>query len=326
MKKGVLALLIVASMALATGCGSADSGSYSTESVGSSAKSSFMAESAEGWLDNEADYELADEAMEAPSASGQSETTDLDGYDLSRKIIYTSNIGIESKKFDEDVKTVKGLISSNGGYIQSSSQYGSEEYGNRDCHFTVRIPSKNYDAFMNAVGSVGSMTSKHEDVEDITSEYVDVQARLKSLDTKMERLRELEAKAETVEELLQIEDRINDVQYQIESYTAQKRVYDDQVDYSTVDIDIQEVVTYTEIKADTAWNRFAEAIEDSTHGFIEFLQNFVITIIYIFPYLIILIVILVIVKKVRKKKGKGSIFKRKKKNQEKAVTPENKTE
>ena len=318
-RRGFLALLIVATMTLTTACGDSDSASYGTESVGNSAKS-FMADSEEGWSDNSASLELADEAVEAPTPSSQSEV-DLEGYDLSRKIVYSSSIGIESKKFDEDVKTIKGLISSNGGYVENSSQYGSAENGDRDCRFTVRVPSKNYDAFMNAVGSVGSMTSKYENVDDITSEYVDVQARLKSLDTKMERLRELEEKAETVEELLQIEDRINDVQYQIESYTAQKRVYDDKVDYSTVEIDINEVATFTEVKADTFWNRFTEAIADSFASFMAFLQGFVIALVYILPYLIVVGVVALIVLLCNRKKLAEHRKIRKQKKTGKPVTP-----
>jgi TolA-binding protein len=164
---------------------------------------------------------------------------------------------------------------------------------------------------MNSVGEVGSLASKSESVDDITSSYVDVQARLKSLNTKLERLQELEEQADNIEDLLSIEDRINEVQYQIESYTAQKKAYDDQIDYSTVSIDITEVSTYSEVKADTAWNRFVEAFSGSFSGFVAFIQAFVIAIIYLLPYLILIAIILCIIFFVRKKKGKGFSFKKK---------------
>ena len=317
MKKRLLALLVIGVMTLAVGCGSSDS-SYEGASSSSFATEEFAAD---GWDSGTSDYKLAENATaEAPRAESEVGEASEAGYDLSRKIVYTSSIGIESKKFDEDVAAVKGLISSNGGYIESSSQYGSEEYSSRDARLTARIPAKKYDEFMNAVGSIGSMTSKYEDVDDITASYVDVQARLKSLNTKLERLQELEQKAETVEELLSIEDRINDVQYQIESYTAQKRVYDDQVDYSTVDITVTEVATFTEIKKDTAWNRFVEAFQGSCSGFIAFLQTLVIVIIYLLPYAILVGIVLFAVGKIRKKKGKGSLFKFKKKHKDTEVS------
>ncbi len=306
----IIVCLLMGTMILATACGNSYSDNY--DAAATSASYYSESESSDGWADAD-DYTLAkNSATESVEMEAQ-EPSDLEGYDTSRKIVYTSSIGIESKKFDEDVSSIRELVTSNGGYIESSSQYGSEEYVNRDAYFTARIPADKYDNFMNTVGTVGSMTSKYENVDDITSSYVDVQARLNSLNNKLERLQELEQKAENVEDLLSIEDRINEVQYQIESYTAQKRVYDDQINYSTVDISVTEVATYTEVKADTAWNRFVEAFQGSCSGFIAFLQGLVVAIIYLFPYAIIVIIVLLIIKRIRFKKGKLGIFKFKKK-------------
>ncbi len=193
-------------------------------------------------------------------------------------------------------------MQANGGYYESSSVSGNAEYGGRYASYSARIPANKYQGFMDSLGGIGSVTSCDENVDDITSQYVDVQARLKSLRTKLARLEELEAQAETVEDLLAIEDRINDVQYDLENYTAQLRLYDDKVDYCTVTINVNEVVTYSEVKKDTAWNRFAEAFEDSFDSFVAFLQGLVVALIYILPYAIIAAVILIIVLLITKKK------------------------
>ena len=65
---------------------------------------------------------------------------------------------------------------------------------------------------------------------------------------------------------------------------------------------MNEVVTYSEVKKDTAWNRFAEAFEDSFDSFVAFLQGLVVALIYILPYAIIAAVILIIVLLITKKK------------------------
>ncbi|MCR4831000.1 MAG: DUF4349 domain-containing protein [Pseudobutyrivibrio sp.] len=313
MRKGLLSLLIVAVMAFTMACGQTDSGSESamTEASGRESK---MANAALGLTEIDSasyDADIAEESAVDASDSGDfsNSGSDIQSYDTERKIVYSSYISIESKKFDEDVATIKQLVSSNGGYFESTSQYGNKEYGNRSADFAARIPADKYDAFMNSVGDVGSLQSKNESIDDVTSSYVDVQARLKSLNTKLERLQELEADAENVTELLEIEDRINDVQYEIENYTAQKKVYDDQVDYSRVDINVAEVATYSEVKADTAWNRFADAFQNSLVAFLAFIQGFIIAIIYLLPYLIILAIVLFIIFRVKKKKGGRKLFK-----------------
>lgn len=306
MRKRLLALVVVGMMLFATACGGADS-SGTTEFAATESKSSGYDSFG---LTDSGDYEAYEETGYS-SESDSEVDVDLEEYDTSRKLIYTSYISLESKSFDDDVAAIKDLVTSNGGYFESTSSYGNEEYGSRSASFTARIPSDKYEAFMNSVGEVGSLASKSESVDDITSSYVDVQARLKSLNTKLERLQELEEQAENLEDLLEIEDRINEVQYQIESYTAQKKAYDDQIDYSTVSIDITEVATYSEVKADTAWNRFVEAFSSSFAGFVAFIQAFVIAIIYLLPYLILIAIILCIIFFVRKKKGKGFSFKKK---------------
>lgn len=309
MKRRLLVVIIFSMVLATTACGGA-SGADSTGTY-EGATNSFMAKEAAGFEEDAA--ESYDMDVDATTDEG-GEEVDLSGYDTSRKLVYNSNISLESKKFDEDVAKIKELVSEKGGYLESNSTYGNAEYGGRSASMLARIPADKYQEFMSSAGDVGALTSKSENVEDITSSYVDVQARLKSLNTKLERLQELEAQADNLTDLLEIEDRINDVQYQIESYTAQKKTYDDKIDYSTVTIDINEVVTYSEVKADNAWNRFKEAFGDSFAGFVAFLQGLVIAIIYMLPYIIIIALVLFIIIKVRKKKGKAPFFKRKKKD------------
>jgi len=301
MKKKLLSAVLVLIFSFnLVACGQAVSDTYDS----SYASLGFAEDSVgkEGAYITEDSYDYGMEATQEVSTANELADTDLEGYDFGQKIVYSSDISLESKNYDDDIAAVRQLVSSNRGYFSSTSESGNVEYGNRFASFTARVPSENYDTFMTSVGDVGSLTYKSEYVDDITSEYVDVQARLQSLNTKLERLQELEANAADVTELLEIEDRINEVQYEIESYTAQMKVYDSQVEYSTITISVSEVVTYTEPKADTLLNRIAEAFSDSFSGFISFLQNLLINIIYLLPYLIIIIVIIVIIIVARRKK------------------------
>ena len=55
-----------------------------------------------------------------------------------------------------------------------------------------------------------------------------------------------------LETLLAIQNQLTEVQYQIESYTAQQRTYDDLISYSTVDVTVEEVKQITEKTVETA--------------------------------------------------------------------------
>ncbi len=311
-KRGLIVLLAIATLAF-TGCGdSSESESYNSTEAYSTGEyysyfddvysdgfdylpsESFSEKSASStYGDTQDDYELDE--------SSDDNVTDEDDFDLDtevtadRKLIYESDIDIETKAFDDDVASIKNLVTEYNGYLESTSVSGSKDQGSRSAYFTARIPADNYSGFINSAGSIGSVTYLDENVDDITSDYVDVQARLSSLNTKLERLKELEQNAETVDDLLEIEDRIDDVQYLIESYTAQLKTFDNKVSYCTVDISISEVVTYTEIKKDTFGTRAAAAILDSLDSFIVVIEGVLIGLIYVLPYIVVVLIIVLIV-------------------------------
>lgn len=311
----VIALAVAVIMSVA-GCGEATDSNYTSEYTVDDYDSSHDSYDASGFDTSDNSYAeeseaLGDAVTEGDSAELAEESGDTtnetealvedEDTTTERKVIYTSNISIETKKFDQDLDAIKELISSNDGFYESSSLYGSETGEARSATFVARIPSANYSAFMDSVGDIGSVTYKNENADDITSSYVDVATRINTLQVKLDRLTELEKNAETVEELLQIEDRINEVTYEIESYKAQLRTFDDQVEYCTISIDLTEVIEYSEVRPETTMTRFQKAFVNSISGFLLVLQNIVILIIYMLPYLIVIgLIVLIILLATRK--------------------------
>lgn len=311
----VLVLSIVALMSIGLmACGSTSSGDSSSGSYTSDNSISASPQSGKGFdrsigssfaAEPDADVAMEEETSESTDSADPAEGAEEFEYDTSRKIIYNADIAIESKNFDEDLESIKSLVKDNGGYYSSSSLHGSKDSSSRYADLTVRVPADQYSTFVESIGGIGSVTYSSESADDITSEYVDIQARIKSLNTKMERLLALEQEAKTVEELLEIEDRINEVQYELESYEGQKKYYDDKVEYCTIDISISEVATYTEIKDDTFANRVEETLQNTFEDFVRLIQGIAIILVYLLPYIIIALIITTIVLFVTRKDRKA---------------------
>ena len=70
-----------------------------------------------------------------------------------------------------------------------------------------------------------------------------------------------------IDTLLSLQDKLYSVIEEIEAYETQLRLYDNKVSYSTVHIDITEVVDYTEIAEEKT---FFEEIGDAFMGGCEF--------------------------------------------------------
>ena len=152
------------------------------------------------------------------------------------KIIYTTYLSIETKDYDWAYQQLNDTLSSVDGYLESSSEYTDSTDSTRTLSLTLRVPEGSYDAFVDAAEQAGSVTSKSESADDVTTQYMDIEARLDNLTAQRTRLQELQASADNLTDLLQIESSLSDVQYQIESYQSQLNWYNQQVSYCTVNI------------------------------------------------------------------------------------------
>lgn len=234
-------------------------------------------------------YSKAESMTEAPT---QGEAKDpLDG----RKIIKTVNVVSETKELDAAIASVESTVASLGGYVQSSNTYGKsyESYSNRRANYTLRIPAENLEAFMSTVGDMLNVTSKTEKVDDITDTYTDIQARLTTLKTEETRLLELLAKAEKLADVITLEERISSVRYEIESYEARMRNYNTLIAFSTVNIEIAEVIDYTPepVKDPTFGERVGKAFSESWKDFAENSKDFAVWFVYALPTLLVFAVI-----------------------------------
>lgn len=266
---GLLAALTAC--ALLAGCGA------------SSASSTAIAEIARGAA---ADYESTTSGWGGDTTEGMTDEGTLLAPDPARKIIYTADLSLESTEFDSASSALLDALAQAGGYVQSSESGGSTEYG-RWIHWSLRVPADQYRSFLTAAENSASRTSLSESTEDVTADYVDVEARLNSLEAQRQRLEELRAQAANLEDLLAIENQLTQVQYQIESYTGQKRVLDDQITYSTVNVYLDEVKVLSPTSTNFG-SRIARAFTEGWRGFGHGLQDLAVALVGGLPWLLVL--------------------------------------
>ena len=201
------------------------------------------------------------------------------------KIIYTTCLSIETKDYDWAYQQLNDTLSSVDGYLESSSEYTDSTDSTRTLSLTLRVPESSYDAFVDTAEQAGSVTSKSESAEDVTTQYMDIEARLDNLTAQRTRLQELQASADNLTDLLQIESSLSDVQYQIESYQSQLNWYSQQVSYCTVNITLDEVETLTTGTSFAA--RLADAAKNGWSNFTAGAQAVVVFLMGAWPAIVI---------------------------------------
>ena len=214
------------------------------------------------------------------------------------KLVYTSYVTLETEDFDTASDSLHQTIKSLGGIIVSENAYNLNQVnysGYRTLEMTVRIPQESYDTFLSGLSDSYNVASIRNTVDNLTEIYYDNENRLRSYRIQEERLFAMLEKAETVEEMLHIEERLCDVQYQIESLTNTQRTIDNDVKYATFHLNLEEVTKYTSPVPKTFGDRLGETLSDSGETFLAVLESLLFAFIYLAPYLAIFAVILIVV-------------------------------
>lgn len=285
MKKKLLSGLMVALLLSLTGCGSSSYDMATTESISMNTKADRASGFDGGY------YEKSETALEEPAAV--EEAFEAEGQNLvesSRKLIKTVHMNVETENYEELLHTIEQRVAALGGYMEQFSSSGMEH--NRYSNITARIPKTKLDAFMETIEGASNITYRQESVEDVTLDYVDLESHKKMLLKEQERLLELLDAAETIEDIITIESRLTEVQYQLESMESQLRTYDNQIDYSTVYLEVEEVVRYTPQEPIGAWERIQTGFMENLYSVTEGIKDFFIGLIINIPILVVFCVVI----------------------------------
>ena len=209
-----------------------------------------------------------------------------------QKIIYTGDINLETTEFDEAVKALAALAEVKGGYLESSTVGGGSR-GYRWADYTVRVPSAQFQSFLDQAGELAHVTWRNTNLENITETYYDTAGRLKTQQIKLERLQKLLSQAENMEDIITIESAISETQESIDRLSGSLQHYDSMVDYATVYITLNEVYQLSTVQETPAGfaQRLGNAFAGGWRGFLTGMESLVVALAYGWMWILLLAVI-----------------------------------
>lgn len=296
-KNSIFAVLLIVVLML-SGCGSASKGaaydSATTESV-QSADMEF------GMYDNgammEEDVMVEESAAEVTEGTGEAGNQAEIVQESNRKLIKRQYMTVETLEFDTFTDRVKEKVESVGGYIEQSSISGNSYYssGRRYADYTIRIPVAQLESFVEGISQNCNVTEFSEEVDDITLKYVDTASRIEALKIEQENLMKMLTEEGDLDTILRIQSRLTEVRYELQSYESQMRVFDNNIDYSTVYLNVHEVERTTSKDEGGFGIRLKERLSDNLFDVTESLVNFALFLLGGIPYWILLAVIVSVV-------------------------------
>ena len=212
-----------------------------------------------------------------------------------RKLIFSASIQLETTEFEQTAPALSDLVEQMGGYF-SNSDAGERGSGHKWGNYTARIPAAKFDLFLQQAGELAHETRRNVSRQDVSEKYYDTDGRLKTQKAKLDRLQDLLEKAETVEDMITIESAIAETEYEIDSLSGELRHYDNLVDYSTVEISLEEVYRLTEVEEvpESYGSMLASAFVSGLRNFTEWLEDLTVSIAYNWIWILLFIALLMI--------------------------------
>ncbi len=223
-------------------------------------------------------------AFEEDLEQEQERTTD-NQTNTSPKIIKNASMRIEVKDIDVSTQAVEQLVQSVNGRISNMNRMNYDY--RKENNITIRIPADQFDVVIKSL----EKETVYQDylrvtTRDVTEEYLDIETRLKTKRAVRDRYVEvLRNKAKTVEEILQAEEAIRKVQEEIESREGRLRYLKDQVGFSTINLEIYEK---QEGPAPSRYS-FLDRAKNSLSSGWELIQDTVLVLINLWPFIILLL-------------------------------------
>jgi type II secretory pathway pseudopilin PulG len=174
----------------------------------------------------------------APSADGSTPLTTA-AIDT-RKLIRNAQLDFEVKGYQPAMDEITAQTKAAGGYVDTSN---AQKGGNGKLQGTVvvKVLPQNLDAFLLKLRDLGQVQNQSVSTDDVTKDYYDTQARLDNSRRMEEQLQDL-LKRENgkVSDLLAVERELGRVRGDIEQMQGQLKLYDFQVQYATITIQMKE--------------------------------------------------------------------------------------
>ena len=239
-----------------------------------------------------------------------------------RKIIYTGNISLQTLEYDQASNSIHAKITQYGGFIESEDTYNDDPYWyykertgsaanrtRRNLNITARIPADQFDAFMKDLEKDGQVVNSSINARNVSVTYATREASKKALEIEQSRLLEMMEKAESVEDMIRVEERLTEVERELNSEKTELSALDRDVNFSTIYISLQEVFEYSEKVVEVTYGeRLQKAFGRAVDGFVNFWQELILFIVETFPFLIMLAIVIVLLRRLlRRRREKKAV-------------------
>jgi hypothetical protein len=177
-------------------------------------------------------------AFEEPAAApGESGARAADYAAIERLIIRNASLDIVVRETEDAVNQIDALAEELGGFVIESNL--SEYQEGMRAFLRLRVPAEELETALQRIRDL-ALEVRRENIsgQDVTEEYVDLQSRMRHLEATEERLLTFMDEAEDTEAALEVYDRLQSIQADIEQVRGRMQYLEESAAMATITLDI----------------------------------------------------------------------------------------
>ncbi|MDQ0576103.1 DUF4349 domain-containing protein [Agromyces albus] len=230
-------------------------------------------------------------APAAPESNDGVATSEFDAEAGRDSMITTGNVSITVDDPVESAEEAADLVEQAGGRVDSRTETPGTDTQPPHASLVLRVPSDKLEAVLDELRGLGTVNSVSQESSNVEQQRKDLDARIDALSASTARLRQLLAEATSIADLIAIESELTTRQSELDSLTQQRDWLVDQVDYSTISL---ELVT-EEVAPDPAPDDFWSGLVAGWTALVAFVSTLGIAIGVMLPWLLVLAILAAIV-------------------------------
>lgn len=167
-----------------------------------------------------------------------------------------AEIKTKSSKFETEESSVRNKIEKYNSLIQFEQKSGNK--GNRKLNLLIGVPPEFFDSLYLQLICIGHVEAKQITKKDKTNEYKELNAKKQSLEKIRTSLIELKSKGGKIEEYMGLENRILEIEQQLQDLGVSLGDFDDENEFCTVQFSLLEgkevtIGVYQRVKVALEW-------------------------------------------------------------------------
>jgi hypothetical protein len=157
---------------------------------------------------------------------------------LDQKYEKIATINTKSSKFDKEEKEIRNEIDKFNAIVQFEQKSGNKGY--RKLNLVIGVPPENFNYLYDQLVKIGKVQAKRITKKDKTNEYKQLNAKKLSLEKIRASLTDLKSKGGKITEYMDLENRILQIEQQLQGLGVSLGDFDDENEFCTVQFSLFE--------------------------------------------------------------------------------------